>query len=136
MWRNIASALIAALIIVMVPVAGFAQETTSNIRGKVLDETGAPVAGETVVIQDQRSGVSRTLTTDANGLFLATRLLPGGPYQVTVQGQTAEVASISIGDTYSMTVRLQAEATIEEILVVGQQLAFVDTAAVVPGLAD
>jgi len=129
LWRNIARAWVAALLIVMVPVAGFAQETTSNIRGKVVDETGAPVAGETVTVEDLRSGVSRTLTTDGSGLFLATRLLPGGPYEITVRGQSAEVPSISLGDTYSLTVALQSEAAMEEIVVVGQALQFVDVAS-------
>ena len=129
LWRNIVRAWVAAFLIVMVPVAGFAQETTSNIRGKVLDETGAPVAGATVTVEDLRSGVSRTLTTDGNGLFLATRLLPGGPYEISVRGQSTEVPSISIGDTYSLTVALQAEAAMEEIVVVGQALQFVDVAS-------
>lgn len=129
LWRNIVRAWVAALLIVMVPVAGFAQETTSNIRGKVLDENGAPVAGETVTVEDMRSGVSRTLTTDAEGLFLATRLLPGGPYQITVRGQSTEVPSISLGDTYSLTVGLQSEAAMEEIVVMGQALQFVDVAS-------
>ncbi|WP_405228883.1 TonB-dependent receptor [Lentisalinibacter sediminis] len=129
LWRNIVRAWVAALLIVMVPVAGFAQETTSNIRGKVLDENGAPVAGETVTIEDMRSGVSRTLTTDASGLFLATRLLPGGPYQISVRGQSTEVPSISLGDTYSLTVGLRSEAAMEEIVVTGQALQFVDVAS-------
>ncbi|MEJ2602586.1 MAG: carboxypeptidase-like regulatory domain-containing protein, partial [Gammaproteobacteria bacterium] len=129
LWRNIVMVWMAAIMIAVVPVAGFAQETTSNIRGKIVDESGTPVGGATVVVEDQRSGVSRTLTTDANGLFLATRLLPGGPYEVTVRGQTAEVPSISLGDTYSLTINLQSEATMEEILVTGQQLDFVDVAS-------
>jgi hypothetical protein len=80
-WRRKLTrfAAIASLLITL-PVAGFAQETTANIRGKVLDPAGNPVADATVVVQDTRSGASRTATSGSDGTFFATRLLPGGPY--------------------------------------------------------
>ncbi len=129
-WRSAARACVAALMIALVPVAGFAQETTSAIRGKVLDATGAPVAGATVLVEDARNGVQRTYTTDGQGLFLATRLLPGGPYRVSVDGsQPAEVPSIGLGETYSLTVSLQAQQVIEEIVATGTRLEVVDVAS-------
>src|SRR5210317_458583 len=110
-----------ASLLVTLPVAGFAQETTSNIRGKVLDPAGNPVADATIVVQDTRSGATRTATSGSDGTFFATRLLPGGPYKVTVNGvKTIEVPLISVGDTYNLTVNLQTEAEIEEIVTIGQ----------------
>ena len=97
--RQATIAALTAVLLLAVPVAGNAQQTTSSIRGKVIDNTGSVVSGASVVVEDLRSGVDRTYSTSESGLFLATRLLPGGPYRVTVNGtQSVDVASIGVGD--------------------------------------
>jgi hypothetical protein len=122
---------LAALTVVMmlaVPVVGNAQETTSSIRGKVLDTSGNVVAGASVIVEDMRSGVDRTYTTNNSGIFLATRLLPGGPYLVTVNNSdTAQVRSISVGDIYSLTINMGAPP-MEEIVATGQRGQLVEVA--------
>ena len=56
--------------------------------------------------------------------------MPGGPYKVTVNGvKTIEVPLISVGDTYNLTVNLQTEAEIEEIVTIGQTADIVEVAA-------
>ncbi len=130
-WRRKLTrfAAIASLLITL-PVAGFAQETTSAIRGKVLDPSGNPVADASIVVEDTRSGATRTATSGADGTFFATRLLPGGPYKVTVNGvKTIDVPLISVGDTYNLTVNLQTEAEIEEVVTIGQTADIVEVAA-------
>jgi hypothetical protein len=53
---------------------------TGAISGTVLDPSGAVVSGAEVHIVNQDTGsLTRTITTDANGLFTAT-LLPVGTY--------------------------------------------------------
>ena len=79
-------AVFAAVMLLALPVAGNAQDTTSAIRGKILDPSGAPVAGALIVVEDMRSGVTRSYTTSDGGIFLASRLLPGGPFKVKVDG--------------------------------------------------
>ena len=126
--RSIAASL--AIMLLALPVAGNAQETTASIRGKILDSAGSPVGSAGIVVEDLRSGVVRTYATNDNGLFLATRLLPGGPYRVTVSGtQSVEVPSISVGDIYNLTVNLQTEAVMEEIIAIGQAADLVEVAA-------
>jgi hypothetical protein len=130
-WRRKLTrfAAIASLLITL-PVAGFAQETTSAIRGKVLDPSGNPVADASIIVEDTRSGATRTATSGADGTFFATRLLPGGPYKVTVNGvKTIDVPLISVGDTYNLTVNLQTEAEIEEVVTIGQTADIVEVAA-------
>ncbi len=118
----------AAVMMLAVPVAGNAQETTSSIRGKVVDANGSALPGASVVVEDMRSGVDRSYTTNNSGLFLATRLLPGGPYRVTVNNsETVQVPSISLGDTYNLTVNVGG-AAIEEIVAVGQRGDLVEVA--------
>ncbi|HEX5789227.1 MAG TPA: TonB-dependent receptor [Woeseiaceae bacterium] len=126
--RSLATILAGALL--AVPVASNAQETTSSIRGKVLGPDGSPVASASVVVEDLRSGTTREYNTGEDGLFLAARLLPGGPYRVTVNGaDTVDVPLISVGDTYSLIVNLRAGEQIEEIVAVGQQQRLVEVAA-------
>ncbi|HNP37556.1 MAG TPA: TonB-dependent receptor [Woeseiaceae bacterium] len=116
-----AASILAFALLLAVPVAGNAQETTSSIRGKVVDPNGNPVANATVVVEDLRSGSSRAYTSSDNGLFLASRLLPGGPYRVTVNNEkTVDVPLISVGDTYNLIVNMQADEQIEEIVAIGQ----------------
>lgn len=86
-----------------------AQQTTASIRGSVVDVNQAPVADAKVEVLDQRTGNLRTFTTDANGVFLATRLAPGGPYTVIVNDvQTVEVPNISVAEIYNLQINVAA----------------------------
>ena len=49
-----AVAVFAAIMLLAVPVAGMAQETSSSVRGVVTDDSGNPIAGSTVTV---RSGL-------------------------------------------------------------------------------
>jgi hypothetical protein len=61
----------------------FAQSTNSaDLRGTVTDPTGSVVPGVSVVILNTDTGVSRTLTSNADGLYDAVSILPGH-YQLT-----------------------------------------------------
>ncbi len=129
-FKQASIAVFAALVILAAPVASNAQDTTSAIRGKILDTSGAPLSDATVVVLDTRSGVERTYQTNDSGVFLATRLLPGGPYKVTVNGtKSVDIYSIGLGDTYGLTVNMQQEAAIEEIIAIGQAADFVQVAS-------
>lgn len=55
----------------------FAQTYTGRILGTVTDQTGAALAGAQVVITDVQRGVTRTLTTDQAGEYVAPDLSPG-----------------------------------------------------------
>jgi len=119
-----------AVLMFALPVASNAQDTTASIRGKVLDMAGNPVGSASIVVEDLRSGVERNYSANNDGVFLATRLLPGGPYKVTVNGtKTIEVPSISLGDTYSLTINMQSDVMIEEIVTIGQAADLVEVAS-------
>ena len=115
---------LAALLVL--PMMAQAQDTASALRGRVLDESGTPLAGATVVVVDQRSGNDRTYVTNNTGTFLASKLPVGGPYEVTVNGtQSVTVASIGLGDTYNLTI--QMGELIEEIITVGHSTSLIET---------
>ena len=67
-----------------IPTLASAQDYTSGtLTGRVEDSAGAPVAGATVTVRSQQTGVTQNSTTDANGRFRAP-LIPTGSYTVTV----------------------------------------------------
>jgi hypothetical protein len=76
---------------------GYAQETTSSVRGNVYDQDGNPIAGATVVITHVPSGTSSTQTTDSAGSFNASGLRLGGPFTVRVTAEGYEAAEQEIG---------------------------------------
>ncbi|QDH33092.1 carboxypeptidase regulatory-like domain-containing protein [Porphyrobacter sp. YT40] len=75
----------------------FAQETTSSVRGDVVDQNGTPIAGATVTVTHVPSGTTSTQTTDADGGFNAAGLRLGGPFTVTVVADGYESAEQDIG---------------------------------------
>ena len=72
-------------IIILLVGAGWlhAQVTTGAITGNVTDSTGAAVAGATVVVTNQGTGVPQTLTTDDSGFYSAEGL-PVGLYRIEI----------------------------------------------------
>ncbi|WP_020400799.1 TonB-dependent receptor [Kordiimonas gwangyangensis] len=71
-----------ALAAVAATVPAVAQETSSSIRGTVVDASGAPLTGVDVVILHVPSGTVSTVTTGDSGVFYARGLKVGGPYIV------------------------------------------------------
>jgi hypothetical protein len=109
------------------PVAIYAQETTSTIRGTVT-AAGAPVAGAELTIVNVPTGGRSTVTTDENGGFSASGLRPGGPYTVTVNAPGFAQASITdintvVAQAFELPIELTAaEADAPEIVVTAARL--------------
>jgi hypothetical protein len=55
----------------------FSQGSAGRILGSVTDQSGGVVAGATVAVTDVQRGVTRTLTTDQAGEYVAPDLTPG-----------------------------------------------------------
>jgi hypothetical protein len=108
----------------------FAAETTSSIKGNVFDASGAPIAGATVIVEDMRTSVARTFTTNNSGAFLASGLPVGGPYQVSVNSVTSTIVdTIKLGEIHNLGIEVTAAMTMEEVLVTGENVDTVITAA-------
>jgi tetratricopeptide (TPR) repeat protein len=58
---------------------------TTSVKGKCLDQTGAPIVGGTVEFNQLDSGRTLKVKTDKNGDYLSLGLAPG-PYKVTLFG--------------------------------------------------
>jgi len=75
-----------------------AQTTAGRILGTLTDQSGAAVAGATVVVTDTQRGISRTMTSDESGNYAIPDLQPG-TYKIHVGAKgfkTAERPSVQI----------------------------------------
>ncbi len=107
-----------------------AQDTSSAIRGRVIDGSGNPLSDATVVVVDSRTGATRTLESNNSGTFYATNLPVGGPYIVTInEERTVTINQIALGDVYNLTIDMGLSSEIEEIIVLGEANTLVDVAA-------
>ncbi len=96
-----------------------AQGITGTIRGTVDDSSGAAIPGATVKITNTATGVSRTVSTGTDGIFIAT-LLPPGTYnaEVTKGGfKTFTQTSIVVraAGTYVMNAILEVGAIAQTV---------------------
>ena len=65
---------------------GLTQTTAGRILGTVTDQSGAAVAGASVVVTDAERGTSRTLASDEAGEYAASDL-PPGTYKIHVEAK-------------------------------------------------
>src|SRR5262245_29690567 len=72
---------------IVIAIAGVAfGQSDGSITGQVKDSNGSAIAGAAVRIVNPANGVSRTSTTDADGIFIAPQLPPGA-YTISVEKQ-------------------------------------------------
>ncbi len=57
--------------------AAIAQESTAELRGRVLDAQGGALPGVTITITNQATGVYREVVSNGDGTYFATALAPG-----------------------------------------------------------
>jgi outer membrane receptor for ferrienterochelin and colicin len=97
------------------------QITTGTIQGTVEDANGAVVPGANVEIKNIETNISRNLTTDEQGRFVALQLTPGR-YSVTVSKQgfaTAEDPNVilTVGQTAGLTFSMKVSEVAERVTV-------------------
>ena len=84
--RGLMLGFLAAAMACLVCAPLLAQVTSGTIFGTVKDPTGAVVQDATVTISNPANGLTRTVTTSADGAFVAPNLLPG-TYSITVEAK-------------------------------------------------
>jgi hypothetical protein len=88
-WMGMAVMLVS--ISMLMPTAAFAQAVYGSILGTVTDPQGAAVAGAKVTVTNQRKGTEDTSTTNADGNYSVTHLLPD-TYTVRIEGSGFKVS--------------------------------------------
>ena len=74
----------AALVCLLSCAPAFAQQTTGNVTGRVLDPQGAAIPGATVTARNAQTGFTRSETSDAEGVY-RIGALPVGTYEINAE---------------------------------------------------
>lgn len=129
------SASVAALAALAPVAAVYAQETASELRGSIVDQTGAAVEGATVTITHEPTGSASVITTASNGSFFRTGLRPGGPYSISVsapgfENTGVEGLNLSPGTQAPLRLRLAAigddTAVLDTVIITGASISAQD----------
>jgi len=114
--------LLGALLLVSFPL--YSQGAQGAIQGSVFDQSGAVIAGATVMVIDVARGVARNLVADDAGQYVASSLNPG-TYTVraefkgfSTQERTGVV--VEVGQTIRVDLKLQAGEQTQTITVTGE----------------
>ena len=104
--------------------AAMAQETSSSLRGVVTTESGQVVSNATIQLRDERTGSTKTLTTNQQGTFSSRGLPVGGPYTIVAEGpngrtQVVEDVYLTLGDSQNVNIALVSQQDMERLSVTG-----------------
>jgi outer membrane receptor protein involved in Fe transport len=106
--------------------AVWAQTTTGTIRGRVLDEVGAPIGAAQVVATHTETGAQRGTISQVNGFYNLVGLHPGTyELRVTTIGYAPQVQSVRvlIGQSLNIDLQMTAQAVVlEGITAVGTRV--------------
>jgi hypothetical protein len=123
MRNGFAAALLAAGLIVTANDA-LAQQGTAEIRGRVLDQSGAALPGATVVVRNQASGVFRQGVSTGDGSYFLTGVIPG-VYELSAEltgfkkYQRKDVR-LEVGKTATLDVSLEVGGLAEQVEVAAE----------------
>ncbi|PYU37903.1 MAG: hypothetical protein DMG54_32130, partial [Acidobacteria bacterium] len=107
---NLVRVLAVACVALLASVAAHPQGSSGRILGVVTDQSGGNVGRATVTITDVARGVSQTLTTDSDGAYVASNVLPG-TYAVR-----AEFKGFKIFERKNILVEVGKDARIDAVL--------------------
>lgn len=117
--------LLLTLLVCFASTQAFAQTATAGaVNGRIVDQTGAPVANVQVEIVHVPSGTRRSTTTDDTGRFAGRGLRVGGPYIVSAARSGYRSASqenlfLDVGDAGVVNLVMEQAVGLDEIVVFG-----------------
>lgn len=125
-----------ALVFFMFSVLAFGQVQTGTLRGSVTDPNGGVVAGATITAKNAASGASTPTTTNGEGSYVISNLVPG-QYSLTVEqaGFSKKVVTdvtVGLGTITDLAITLAVGTPAETVTVVstGEELVTKDQAQI------
>jgi hypothetical protein len=96
-----------------------AQQTSSILKGRVLDEKEMPIAGVKVQIVYLPWNKTITAVTNKKGIFCVANLAPGGPYNVkfTMEGyrfQARENLSFIVNEINDLSLHMDVDRQVAQ----------------------
>ena len=105
--------------------------STATLRGTVMDQAGAVVAGATITATNTSTGISKVVKTGSDGAYRLSALQPGH-YQVTTvaTGFSKEVfkaLELTVGQSATYDVHLKVGVASEVVEVTGENIPLIQT---------
>jgi Carboxypeptidase regulatory-like domain len=121
-YRSLMIVRTAALVLACAP-AAYAQQTTGNIAGRIVDQQNAGVPGATVTASNTQTGFVRSAVSDSEGLYRLSAL-PVGTYDVKVELTGFSTLDrkgiiVNVGQTLDVGFALQVAQLAESVNVTG-----------------
>ena len=115
--------ILVCLIALLWPAHAAAQAVSGTILGSVNDGSGAAVAGVKIILTNTQTGLTRVVTSDSEGEYVAPNLPPGG-YTVTAEMPGFKKLSLanvqlSVDQKARVDLRLEVGATTESVTIEG-----------------
>src|SRR5713101_4387155 len=115
-----------------------AQVTTADVRGTIMDEQGAAVAGADVTITSSNTGYTRSMKSASDGSYSFTEL-PLGTYRIHVthagfKTETQTGVVLHVNDSLVLNVGLKVGAISESVTVEASHIADETTSGELSGL--
>src|ERR1035437_9652660 len=118
--------LFSLLTFLFITVVMFGQATTtSGINGRIVDPSGKPLPGATIVAVHVPSGTQYGALTNGDGLFAIQGMRPGGPYTIDVtfigySKKSITDIALNLGESFVLNTSLDESSTqLKEVVVVG-----------------
>src|SRR4029453_3852397 len=116
--------LLLACALVLAAWPAFAQQTTGNIIGRVVDEQSAAIPGATITATNPQTGFTRTDVSDAEGIY-RLNALPVANYDVVaeLQGFTRverKGITVNVAQTTDLNLELKVQQLQETITVTAE----------------
>ena len=120
--------------------AAFAQQTTGNISGRIVDDQGAAVPGVTVTARNTQTGFTRSDVSDAEGIY-RLNALPVGTYDLTAELQGFSKVDqkgvvINVGQSLDIAIAMKVASVQENITVTGETPLIETRSSSVGGVVD
>jgi len=130
--------IIGAAYLVCVTNVSAQQAATATLSGRVLDPSGAAVSGATVTAAQKATGYERSVSSNAEGLYVFTNL-PAAEYDVRVEAKGFAVGTttvtVQVGQSVTLNPVLRvSEVQTSNVVIVGRLPAIDTTASVVDGV--
>src|SRR6266700_1020620 len=96
-----------------------AQQITANIRGTIVDASGAVVSSAAITATQAETGFTRTVMSDGQGDFIVIEL-PVGHYRVEAQAKgfqkfIQDGVTLDVNKTATVTIRLAVGTTTDKV---------------------
>ncbi|MCU1270195.1 MAG: TonB-dependent receptor [Acidobacteriaceae bacterium] len=111
-----------ALLIFLLSLSGIAQSNYAVLTGAILDPQAHAITGATVELISSTTGAVRRVSTNAQGLYEITGLLPGSyGLKVTAPefGTSVQPLQLEVAERLAIDIRLQVESHQEAVEVTG-----------------